>query len=539
MPILTAEERIGSTLAGKYRLQRIIGRGGMGVVFAGLHEWTGREVAIKLLHAELAAEPMIGERFLREARTAAQLRHPNVVDVLDMQATDEREVFLVLELLQGRSLEDVIKQKGALTEGETLAILNPIMDALADAHALGIIHRDLKPDNVFLHHDPKRGVIPKLLDFGIAKIANSRRTNSTGEGTIIGTPTYMSPEQALGMEDVGPASDVWSMGAMLFECIGGRPPFLGPTPTAVLTQICTAPAPALGSIAATAQPGVTAAIDRALVRERSERYPDMTALRNALREAITAPTLSSMDDYVADIATATATGPFPVQNESESSASNLAFGATEEKRPGTQTPMAWDSQGATAQRPSRLRWVALTAMALLATAIVATVPFWLDSERPAGAEGNSASAPYAPNQTGTALDTADETVDDTANEIVEAAEAEHAVDREGADELNGIDESGSDPIDDPAVLREDTEAEEPRLSDERDDSAEERARARRERRRARRAQAPPEESSGMANDAPMTNESPMATAGSEGASMETTAMADGPSRGTNDAPILR
>src|SRR5262245_31272308 len=168
MPILTPEERIGNLLAGKYQLERILGEGGMGVVFEGVHSWTSRKVAVKLLHPNYAKDQAIVRRFLQEARTATALRHPNVVDVLDMGSEDDGTAYLVLELLSGEPLSDVLA-RGPLPLRDALIILLPAMNALATAHDKLFIHRDLKPENIFLHYEGGE-LVPKVLDFGLAKV---------------------------------------------------------------------------------------------------------------------------------------------------------------------------------------------------------------------------------------------------------------------------------------------------------------------------------------------------------------------------------
>ncbi|MFW6050822.1 MAG: serine/threonine-protein kinase [Myxococcota bacterium] len=281
MPILTPEERIGSYIAGRYRLDSILGEGGMGVVYAGTHTWTDRRVAVKILSAEFARNETVVQRFLQEARTAASLRHPSVVDVLDMGEDADGTVFLVLELLEGEPLVDLIEREGPLDPARTLDLLIPIMRALEAAHRRGVVHRDIKPDNIFVTPDEHGQPVTKLLDFGIAKVIESASTN-TATGSVIGTPYYMSPEQAAGSSDVGPASDVWSMGVVLYQCLSNDLPFDGPNPTAVLLAIATGKAPALGTVAPSVPKALTTAIDRSLEHDRRVRYERMSELIDAL-----------------------------------------------------------------------------------------------------------------------------------------------------------------------------------------------------------------------------------------------------------------
>ena len=275
MPILTEAERVGTTLDGRYALRSVLGRGGMGVVFAAEHVLTGRSVAVKLVRPELADDPRYAERLFREARAAASLQHPNVVDVLDMGTLEDGGLYLVLERLEGRDLANLLEEDGPLSVARTLALIDPVLDALQALHDKGIVHRDLKPSNVFV---TRRGEVevPKLLDFGIAKLRDGQSGTTTGR--ILGTPWYMSPEQAAGDIDAGPAADVWAVGAMLFECLSGRVPFDGPTPTAVLMNVLRYDAPVLDL---PATPHVVDAVRRAMSKG-DDRLRSAAELRAAL-----------------------------------------------------------------------------------------------------------------------------------------------------------------------------------------------------------------------------------------------------------------
>ncbi len=284
MPILTPEERLGTTVAGKYHLDRILGAGGMGVVFAAHHQWTNRKVALKLLRHEAAENADVVRRFLREAKAAAKLRHPSVVDVLDMGQDDDGGVYLVLELLEGEALSAELERESKIDAARALLVTLPILDALAEAHEKGIVHRDLKPDNIFCHRAPGGELLPKVLDFGIAKVLESAKTLDTQTGTVLGTPYYMSPEQASGTDEVGPPADVWSMGVVLYESLTGERPFDGPSATAILLKIMTGDVPSLAAVEGV-PPSIARTIDRALVRDPKQRYDDMGAFAQALRAA--------------------------------------------------------------------------------------------------------------------------------------------------------------------------------------------------------------------------------------------------------------
>ncbi len=234
MPILKHEERIGSIFADRYRIDSILGRGGMGVVFKGEDLQDHKTVAIKLLHYEYAERPEVVSRFIREANTVVALKHPNIVEVFDLGQDADGTVYLVLEFLEGKSLGDRLAELGVLGPVEASDILLPVMDALAYAHGMGVIHRDLKPDNILVSLTENGKFVPKLLDFGIAKTLTDGQTALTQTGFVLGTPEYMSPEQASGDAGVGVSADIYSMGVVWYEVLSGSLPTGDLSGTAVL-----------------------------------------------------------------------------------------------------------------------------------------------------------------------------------------------------------------------------------------------------------------------------------------------------------------
>ncbi len=230
-------------VGGKYRLLDVIGSGGVGTVYRAMHVWTEREVAVKVLDRDLAHLSELREAFLREARAAVRLRHPNVVDVLDMGEDQGDTTYIVMELLSGPTLRDVLHKRGTLSPNETVAVLAPLLDALENAHQLGIVHRDFKPENIILQVDMEGLLVPTLLDFGIAQtIWESQPTTDDEDEVLVGTPQYMSPEQALNRRAlIGPQSDVWGVGVVWYECVTGRCPFDGETHADVLRAVCESP----------------------------------------------------------------------------------------------------------------------------------------------------------------------------------------------------------------------------------------------------------------------------------------------------------
>jgi len=284
MPILTPEERLGALVGEKYRLESILGRGGMGVVYAAKHEWTNRPVALKLLLTGLGSDPDSASRFLEEARAAARLDHPNVVDVLDMGKDPDGSVYMVLERLEGETFHKLMMREMPMNPQACLEVVLPVMDALGEAHAAGIIHRDIKPSNIFLANT-RDGRVPKLLDFGIAKVHGAAHKTTTG---IFGTPQYMSPEQARESHSVGPASDVWAMGVVIYYCLSGRLPFEGQSSGEVISRILTERPDTLDSVAFSVPAALGHVVDVALREEPEDRHIDMGTFAEQLRAAASA-----------------------------------------------------------------------------------------------------------------------------------------------------------------------------------------------------------------------------------------------------------
>jgi CheY-like chemotaxis protein len=225
-PIMPAHAQPGSVLAGRSRLEALIGGGSFGTVFRARHIELGRDVAVKVLATSAGTDPEAVARFRREGASACRVQHPNAVAILDFGVNEGGVAYLVMELLEGHSLDKELEERGQLTPRRCAQVVVPICGALAAAHAAGVVHRDVKPSNVFLHHTPQ-GEVPKILDFGIAKIAGDAALGQrlTLDGSLLGTPAYMAPER-FRRGPYGPKSDVYSVGAMLYEMLSGRLPFL-------------------------------------------------------------------------------------------------------------------------------------------------------------------------------------------------------------------------------------------------------------------------------------------------------------------------
>jgi serine/threonine-protein kinase len=237
--VVRKEYAPGDVIGGKYGLLRLLGEGGMGSVWVAENMALKANVALKLIRADVA-EASANERFLSEARLAARLQHAAIVRVFDFGKTELDEPYIVMELLEGETLGQRLSRLGAIDAVELCQTLLPIIDALHSAHGHGVIHRDLKPDNVFIAKTDGGGMQPKLLDFGIAKLRGEsafHSTKLTQAGTLIGSPDYMSPEQARGETDLDPRSDVWALCVLAYECLVGKPPFHGDNYNALLWAI--------------------------------------------------------------------------------------------------------------------------------------------------------------------------------------------------------------------------------------------------------------------------------------------------------------
>ena len=257
-------------IAGRFRVECEIGRGGMGTVYRASHLGLERPVAIKILKQEFAAHPEIADRFMREARTMARLKHPRAAMIFDAGHLADGRPFIVMEYVQGSTLAETLAREGQFEPGRVVKIASEICDVLSEAHALGIVHRDLKPSNIIIN---ERGVC--VLDFGIAKVLQDStdvtRTHATTEsGLIIGTPRYMSPEQCLGHR-VGPASDLYSVGVLLYEMLAGRPPFVDQLPSVVLVKQATAQPTALLSLRPDLPRSLAQAVHTLLAKNPAQR----------------------------------------------------------------------------------------------------------------------------------------------------------------------------------------------------------------------------------------------------------------------------
>ncbi len=289
-----AEARIwkpGDLVAEKYELQRPIARGGMGAVWVAQNKLTERRVAIKFMLPELATSPETIQRFFREAKASARIDHPSIVDVLDLGTLEDNTPFMVMEFLEGRSLEEIIDRE-PLAPIQAAAILLDVTHALAAAHAASIVHRDLKPANLFI---AKKGdqLVPKILDFGISKITSAigNDVRMTRTGAVLGSPAYMSPEQARGRTDIDGRADIWAIGVILYEAISGKLPFNGENYNQIMMAITLDPPTPLSQVVPSVDGDFAAIVDTCLQKDRELRPPTMDSLA-ALLDGYVAPRAS-------------------------------------------------------------------------------------------------------------------------------------------------------------------------------------------------------------------------------------------------------
>ncbi len=405
-----AEARVGITLKGKWRLDCVIGIGGMATVYAATHRNRSR-VAIKMLHPEVAVSQDVTSRFLREGYVGNQVVHSGTVKVLDDDITEDGAPFLVMELLEGESLGARLDRDGPFSPYEVALLADQLLDVLAAAHAAHIVHRDLKPDNVFLTLEGR----VKVLDFGIARLRSLAESSaSTQAGSLLGTPAFMAPEQALGRwTEVDERTDIWAIGATLFNLLTGRFVHEADTVQAQLVLAATSKAPPLLQHAPQAPAWLCSVVDRALAFGRDVRFPDARSMQAALRETaqglefpvypLSAPGISLPRSSLVQTPPTT---PQPVSPPSFGEGATLVASerhvATPSGNPGTFASVQAVARSAQEPAPARKvnNWLVALGTAA-AVAIVAAMTFAVLSRTPSLGQGGvilptAAALPVAP-----------------------------------------------------------------------------------------------------------------------------------------------
>jgi serine/threonine-protein kinase len=275
--------RPGDVIADKYRIKAVIGHGGVGVVVAADHITLHRPVALKFLRPEIAQEPEVVQRFLREARAAARLRSEHVARVMDADSIEGGAAYLVMELLDGRDFGAILKEDGPLPVDVAVDYLVQACEAVAEAHSQGIVHRDLKSANLFLTRGADGTPLVKVLDFGLSRVQGSgSRASLTSANQVVGTIHYMSPEQMRSARDVDARSDIWSLGVVLYSFVTGRVPFEGTYLTEVCAAVLSGSAPSIASLRPDVPAGLADVIGRCLRLEPDERFQSVAELAAAL-----------------------------------------------------------------------------------------------------------------------------------------------------------------------------------------------------------------------------------------------------------------
>jgi len=274
----------------RYRIIRLLGEGGMGSVHLAEHVGLNKRVAVKFLHLELAGQDDVVKRFDQEAKVAASIRHKNIIEVYDLGLSADGDPFLVMEYLEGESLASLMKRSGPMDVGAACAVMEPTLLALQAANRQGIIHRDLKPENIFLAHQPDEPPVVKIIDFGLSKITTSSPDMScTQTGSILGTPAYMSPEQARGAPNIDHRTDLYSLGTMLFEMLTGALPYAGNNFTEFFAKLLTEEPRAPRDVYPGFPPEAEPILRKALRKSPDERFQSASEMLEALK------TLSGFD----------------------------------------------------------------------------------------------------------------------------------------------------------------------------------------------------------------------------------------------------
>src|SRR5215831_2980125 len=306
---------VGTALDGQYQIEAVLGKGGMGAVYRARHILLGDRVAIKVLPAEMRSNTEWLRRFQREGQAARRFRHPNAVTVYDLRTSGDGTIYLVMEYVEGNTLDVELKKRGKFTPAEAVTVLTPVMSVLNAAHAMGVVHRDLKPENIMIGR-PSTGGEPvvKLLDLGIAKlreVAGAEKTGSTNltvAGQMLGTPYYMSPEQwgelpHDGNSEIDGRADIYSLGVVIYELIAGKRPFDGLTLPELRRQHISVTPPPLHETDLTVPPAFGNAVARAIAKDRSDRQPTAAELEKELVASLAGEGIA-LSDSVAEFASA-------------------------------------------------------------------------------------------------------------------------------------------------------------------------------------------------------------------------------------------
>jgi eukaryotic-like serine/threonine-protein kinase len=379
----------GDVIGGKYRVEKVIGVGGMGIVLACYHLQLEQRVAIKMLLPEVLDIPEAVARFSREARAAVRIKSEHVAHVTDVGTAENGAPYMVMEYLEGSDLSDWLKQRGALPVKQAIEFVLQASEAIAEAHALGIVHRDLKPANLFCIQRADGGYSIKVLDFGISKITNAQSTDSglgmTRTSTMMGTPYYMSPEQMRSSRDVDARTDIWALGAILYELLAGALPFTGEQLAELCIQIISNPTPLIRATRPEVPIEVERTICKCLEKEREQRYVNIAEFAAALGPFAPSRARVSVDRIRGIVQGAG-------MSVSALAAPPSSGSLTPPAAPG-QTGVAWGQTSA--GRSQRNKWLAVSVLLAMTTLGLGAIWF-VRSRVPASRETSAASSRQSP-----------------------------------------------------------------------------------------------------------------------------------------------
>lgn len=362
----------GDVLLGRYRVEHVLGQGGMGMVVAARHLNLGELFAIKFLLPSAVAQPQAAERFLREARAAARLKSEHVARVVDVGSLETGAPYMVMEHLAGSDLSDLIRKRGPLPVEEAVTYVLQACDAFSEAHSQGIVHRDIKPANLFLTRRPNGSPCIKVLDFGISKQLGRESVDLTGTHMSFGSPLYMSPEQMMRAKSADQRTDIWSMGIVLYELLTGTTPFLGESVTEVVGRVLQEEPARPSQIRRDLPPWVDFAILGCLQKPREKRFQTIHEFVSALTHrsvAATAPLPPFLPTSAVSPASASASIPSPSR------------GSTAPERAGGQTDSAWGQTSGTAVQPGKRR-VPIVAGVVFLVLTASAFALWLARGNP-------------------------------------------------------------------------------------------------------------------------------------------------------------
>lgn len=390
----------GSVLAGKYRIERQLGEGGMGVVLAAQHTQLEQRVAIKVLRPAALSSPEAVARFLGEARAAARLRSEHAVRVFDVGTLDSGEPYMVMEHLEGEDLASRVARSGPMPWQQALDAVLQACEAVAEAHSLGIIHRDLKPGNLFLVQRPDGSGRIKVLDFGISKMSGAESSGGavTRTGTLMGSPLYMSPEQMRSSKQVDARSDIWSIGALFYELLSGSPPFEGESLPQVCTRVLEGQMEPLERRVPGVPPLLSQAIQRCLEKDPERRFPDLADFARALAPLATGHGAECIAHITAVLR----------KTSSELASTSAARRSPDAVNPIGATEMAWGDTRRTVSSSRRWPWVAAGGALLVGALVAISWPRGGNSDTTAATPSETAAA-TAPAPTPEALEAAPRT----------------------------------------------------------------------------------------------------------------------------------